>query len=221
MHDRWDDTYNSVLIQELLSRTPFAGGLSLSPEELMDYRTGAWYFASREPRNISIAINNSQTPQEKEELRKKYEELNSQGFSPGIVYETEETVTLWDILPQHYYNDYIIAVVIFLSGWIGGFLLLAAIALFYLLLFRCILKIRGNLASCTAFACGQILLWQTIFYTLGNFDFQYCAFPNLPLLSEGRISMVFNMVLVGFILSAYRYDLVTAEPAECTSTVSL
>ena len=221
VYDRWDDTYNSVLIQELLSRTPFAGGLSLSPEELMDYRTGAWYFASREPRNISIAINNSQTPQEKEELRKKYEELNSQGFSPGIVYETEETVTLWDILPQHYYNDYIIAVVIFLSGWIGGFLLLAAIALFYLLLFRCILKIRGNLASCTAFACGQILLWQTILYILGNFGFQYCAFPNLPLLSEGRISMVFNMVLVGFILSAYRYDLVTAEPAECTSTVSL
>lgn len=82
MYDRWDDTYNSVLIQELLSRTPFAGGLSLSPEELMDYRTGAWYFASREPRNISIAINNSQTPQEKEELRKKYEELNSQGFLP-------------------------------------------------------------------------------------------------------------------------------------------
>lgn len=221
MYDRWDDTYNSVLIQELLSRTPFAGGLSLSPEELMDYRTGAWYFASREPRNISIAINNSQTPQEKEELRKKYEELNSQGFSPGIVYETEETVTLWDILPQHYYNDYIIAVVIFLSGWIGGFLLLAAIALFYLLLFRCILKIRGNLASCTAFACGQILLWQTILYILGNFGFQYCAFPNLPLLSKGRISMVFNMVLVSFILSAYRYDLVTAEPAECTSTVSL
>lgn len=33
--------------------------------------------------------------------------------------------------------------------------------------------------------------------------------------------MVFNMVLAGFILSAYRYDLVTAEPAECTSTVSL
>lgn len=99
--------------------------------------------------------------------------------------------------------------------------MLAAIALFYLLLFRCILKIRGNLASCTAFACGQILLWQTILYILGNFGFQYCAFPNLPLLSEGRISMVFNMVLIGFILSAYRYDLVTAEPAECTSTVSL
>lgn len=221
VRDHWNDTYNSVLIQELLSRTPFAGGLSLSPEELMDYRTGAWYFASREPRNISIAINDSLTPQEKEALQQKWHELNSQGFSPGIVHETEETVTLWDILPQHYHNNYIIAVVIFLSGWIGGFLLLAAIALFYLLLFRCILKIRGNLASCTAFACGQILLWQTILYILGNFGFQYCAFPNLPLLSEGRISMVFNMVFVGFILSAYRYDLVTAEPAECTSTVSL
>lgn len=221
VYDRWDDTYNGVLIQELLSRTPFAEGLSLSPEELMNYRTGAWYFASREPRNISILFNDSQTPQEKEALRQKRDELWSQGFSPGFVYETEETVTLWDILPQHYHNNYIIAVVIFLYGWIGGFLLLAAIALFYLLLFQCILKIRGKLASCTAFACGQILVWQTILYILGNFGFQYCAFPNLPLLSEGRISIVFNMVLVGFILSAYRYDLVTTEPAECTSTVSL
>ena len=43
--------------------------------------------------------------------------------------------------------------------------------------------------------------------------------PSQPYLHHGL--MVFNMVLVGFILSAYRYDLVTAEPAECTSTVSL
>ena len=88
----------------------------------MDYRTGAWYFASREPRNISIAINDSLTPQEKEALQQKWHKLSRQGFSPGIVHETEETVTLWDILPQHYHNNYIIAVVIFLFGWIGGFL---------------------------------------------------------------------------------------------------
>ena len=43
--------------------------------------------------------------------------------------------------------------------------------------------------------------------------------PSQPYLHHGL--MVFNMFLVGFILSAYRYDLVTAEPAECTSTVSL
>lgn len=49
------------------------------------------------------------------------------------------------------------------------------------------------------------------FYVLGNFGFQYATFPNLPLISEGRISIIFNMLLLGLILSAYRYDHVVEE----------
>lgn len=185
VRDCWDDTYNSVLIRELLSRTPLTHGLELTPEEMMMYGSGDWYF----PEN---STNTARTPR-------------------YIHYDTS-TVTLWDILPQHYHNNYLIAVCIFLFGWIGGFLLLAAIAGFYLFLFCCIRKIRGGLASALSFCCGLLLLFQSIFYVLGNFGYQYASFTNLPLVSEGKISIVFNMILLGFIYSAYRYDRVIEEP---------
>ena len=83
--------------------------------------------------------------------------------------------------------------------------LVAALLLFYVLLFSCILKIRGILASSLAFCCGQCLLWQGVFYLLGNFGYQYGTFPNLPMVSEGRISILFNMLLLGMIFSCLLY----------------
>ena len=47
---------------------------------------------------------------------------------------------------------------------------------------------------------------RQVFYLLGNFGYQYGTFPNLPMVSEGRISILFNMLLLGMIFSAYRYD---------------
>ncbi|MTK07847.1 MAG: hypothetical protein F8N38_12270 [Hungatella sp.] len=180
-----DDTYNGVLIQELLSRTPLTHGLKLTPEEMMDYGTGAWYFTSRNPGNIGIDATGIKTP---------------------------EDVTLWDILPQHYYNNYMIAVFIFLFGWIPGLVLIGAIGLFYLLLFTYSFRINGKLASALAFSCSQCLLWQGVLYLLGNFGHQYASFPNLPLISEGQLSILCNTILLGLIFSAYRHDHVMEEP---------
>ena len=39
-YDTLSDSYNGVLIQELLSKSPLAGRISLTPEELMEYGTG-------------------------------------------------------------------------------------------------------------------------------------------------------------------------------------
>lgn len=181
----WDDTYNSALIRELLSRTPVTHGLELTPEEMMDYGTGAWYFSKESPEASPL---------------------------PRYIDYDASTVTLWDILPQHYHNNYLIALCIFLFGWKGGILLLAAIAGFYLILFVSIQKIRGRLASALSLCCGLLLLFQSVFYILGNFGYQYAAFPNLPLVSEGKISIICNMMLLGFIYSAYRYDRVIEEP---------
>ena len=108
VYSTWDDTYNGILIQELLSKTPLTHGLKLTPEEMMDYGTGAWYFSSQNPGNNL----------------------------PKYVHYKLADVTLWDILPQHYYNNYMIAVFIFLFGWIPGLVLIGAIGLFYLLLFH-------------------------------------------------------------------------------------
>lgn len=180
----WDDAYNSVLIRDLLSRTPAIGGISLTPEELMDYCTAQWYFESGDPARIRQVS---------------YDESN---------------VTLWNILPQHYHNNYLFTVVVLLTGWIPGLFLLALPALFFLLLYRCIFLIRGKLAGSAAFCCGTILMMQGILYLLGNLGYQYGTFTNLPLISEGKVSIIANMLLLGFVFSAYRYDRVIDEAAD-------
>ncbi|NNJ33226.1 permease prefix domain 1-containing protein [Lacrimispora defluvii] len=212
VNSTWDDTYNGVLIQELLSRTPLTHGLKLTPEEMMEYGTGAWYFTSRDPGNIGIDATGIKTPEQQGEIDKKMEALHQQKYLPRYIDYQLEDVTLWDILPQHYYNNYIIAVFIFLFGWIPGLVLIGAIGLFYLFLFTYSFRINGQLASSLAFGCSQCLLWQGVLYLLGNFGHQYASFPNLPLVSEGQLSILCNVILLGLIFSAYRHDHVMEEP---------
>ena len=54
---------------------------------------------------------------------------------------------------------------------------------------------------------------QGVLYMVGNVGFQYETFTNLPLVSVGKVSILANMLLLGFIFSAYRYDRVTDEAA--------
>lgn len=208
----WDDTYNSALIRRLLSETPLIGGISLTPQELMDYGTGAWYFERRDPKQVGIyAVYH--TEEEEQEFKAAVMKAREEGGSPRYVHFDESNVRLWDILPQHYHNNYWIALCILLFGWLAGAVFLGAIGGFYLLLFACIRKIRGNLAFSLSCCCGICLLMEGILYTLGNFGYQYASFTNLPLISEGRISILVNMALLGFIFSAYRYDRVIGEAA--------
>lgn len=212
VHCTWDDSYNNILIQDLLSRTPLLGGIQLTQAELMDYGTGTWYFASRDPLQIGISAVGLSSEQEQTAFEAEVKRIREAGGHPRYIHFTEETVTLWDILPQHYHNNYVIAVLILQYGWAAGLALCGVIALFYLLLFRCIRHIGGRLAYGLAMVCGQCLLWQTVLYVLGNFGHQYASFPTLPLVSEGRISLFFNMIFLGFLISAYRYHQVETEP---------
>ncbi|WP_349947954.1 permease prefix domain 1-containing protein [Lacrimispora sp. BS-2] len=212
VYTTWNDTYNGILIQELLSRTPLTHGLELSPEEMMDYGTGAWYFASHDSRHIGIDATGIHTDKQQQDFQDKVEAIRNQGGRPRYIRYQADDVTLWDILPLHYHNNYLIAVCIFLFGWLPGLAMIGTICLFYWILFSYIRRIHGKLASSLAFCCGQCLLWQGVFYLLGNFGLQYATFPNLPLISEGRLSIICNMLLLGLIFSSYRYDRVIEEP---------
>lgn len=207
----WDDTYNSALIRRLLSRTPLVGGIDLTPRELMDYGTGAWYFEKRDPRQIGFnAV--CDTEKKQQEFDAAVARAREEGVLPRYIHFDESNVTLWDILPQHYHNNYRIIIAILLFGWLAGAVLVAAIGGFYWLLFVYIRKIRGKLAFSLSCCCGFCLLTESILYLLGNFGYQYAAFTNLPMISEGRISILVNMAMLGFIFSAYRYDRVEVEP---------
>lgn len=206
----WDDAYNGSLIQELLSETPWIGGLELSQEELLDYETGAWYFAERDEKQIGIIIPQNETEKEQQARKEHVQKLREEGVLPKYIYKSSE-IELWDVLPQHYQNNYIFAAAMFMFGRLPGMMLvLMAVGLLYLLA-RCVHRIQGRLAASLSYCYLQCLVWQSVFYILGNFGFQYGSFPNMPMLSEGRISIFLNMFMIGMILSAYRYDHVVEE----------
>ncbi len=214
----WDDTYNSALIRRLLSRTPLVGGIDLTPRELMDYGTGAWYFEKRDPRQIGFnAV--CDTEKKQQEFDAAVARAREEGVLPRYIHFDESNVTLWDILPQHYHNNYRIALLILLFGWLAGAMALAAVVGFYLLLFACIRKIRGRLAFSLSCCCGICLAMEGILYILGNFGYQYASFTNLPMIAEGRMSIVVHMAMLGLIFSAYRYDRVVEEPAVNRATL--
>ena len=129
------------------------------------------------------------------------------------IFREGESHRLEDILPQHYLNNYRIAYVIVRYGWLAGILFLAGLAGLCGLLFYTAFRIRNRYGFLLAFGSSMVLMMQILLYVLGNFGYQLGNFPNLPFLSEGIVSVIINMVLVGLILSAYRYDRVTDENA--------
>lgn len=126
----------------------------------------------------------------------------------------------WDDAYNGVLIQELLALCILLFGWLPGMAVVGLILAFYGVLFGCIVRIRGKLASSIAISCGLCLLWQSVFYLLGNFGYQYSGFTNLPLISEGWLSITFNMLLLGLVFSAYRFDRVVEEPGGLKPSVS-
>ncbi len=191
--DLWEDGYNGVLIKELLGRAKPAGRADISQEDLYAYGTGKWYFSEDGPGRWE----GIQTLEEMEAY------LNQ--------FYQEDTVTLENILPQHYQNNYRIAYWILKYGWLPAILLMGAMAVFGALLLGVSFHIRNRLGRLVAFAGSICLIIQYLFYFLGNFGYQFGWFGTLPFVSEGKTGILVNAVLLGLVLSAYRYDLVMEE----------
>lgn len=191
--DLWEDGYNGVLIKELLGKAKLAGQAEITQEELYAYGTGKWYFSE-----------NGQGHWEGRQTLEEMEAYLNQFYR-------EDTVTLEEILPQHYQNNYRIAYWILKYGWLPALLLMGAMAVFGALLLWVSLHIRNRLGRLVAFAGSICLIVQYLFYFLGNFGHQFGWFGTLPFVSEGKMSILVNAVLLGLVLSAYRYDLVVEE----------
>lgn len=180
--NHWQDSYNGILIKDLLSKAELFGQVRLTKEELMIYGTGAWFFDEEEVNQIT-----------------KY------------LHYDEADVTLNDILPQHYHNNYRFAFWILNYGRIPAIILILLVMGIYGVLFFVTSKIHNKLGHILALSCTMSLAVQMMLYLLGNLGYQYGYFSTLPFISEGFCSITINMILVGVILSAYRYDKVIRE----------
>lgn len=178
----FEDGYNGVLIKELIRKAEPFGTIKLTKEELMDYGTGTWYFDGEEVAQIT-----------------KYLRYNI------------SNVSFKDILPQHYHNNYRFTFWILSYGWVPAIILITFVIGLFAMLFVVSSKIKNKLGATLSFSCSVCLGIQMILYLLGNFGYQYGFFSTLPFISEGLSSITTNMILVGMILSAYRYDNVINE----------
>ena len=124
----WDDSYNSILIRNLLPQAKLFGGLTLPEETLKDYYMADWYFDGKEDTEI-----------------------------PNRIYREEHwkyaSKELTDILPQHYHNNYRIAYWILQYGWGPGIFLLLCVAAVYALMLKLILRIHNPMGKAISTAC--------------------------------------------------------------------
>ncbi len=185
----WDDSYNSILIKNLLPQAKFFGRLTLPEEALKDYFMADWYFDGSEDTEIPNRV---------------YLEEHWQ-------YASKE---LTDILPQHYHNNYRIAYWILHYGWGPGIFLLLCVAGVYALMLKLILRIHNPMGKAISTACFICLAGQAVLYAAGNFGFQFGWFTAFPFISEGNVSIVMNMMLAGLIASSYSYDHAISEEEE-------
>lgn len=180
----FDDSYNSILIKNLLRKANMIGTINLNQDELKSYYTGKWYFKNMDNFDLDYKM---------------------QFIDHGDVKALE------DILPQHYQTNYRIVYWILKYGWIPSILILLIIVATYGMLIRMVCKIRNKFGKVLSFSCILTLVLQCIIYIMGNFGFQLGWFCNFPLISEGNISIITNACILGLACSAYRYDKVVRD----------
>lgn len=198
----WDDSYNNVLIRELLGKAEVFGKIRLTEEEMIQYGTSEWYYENGPGNWNGGKIGDSGDA---------FDSL--EGY---VKYKTQHLTepSLRKILPQYYMENYRISWWVLRYGWIPAILLtLLCLALPVLALWTAC-QIRNHLGRLTALAAALALTVQTIIYIIESLGFQFGAFSNLPFVSEGIVSITGSAVLAGLILSAYRFDTVIKEPAE-------
>ena len=190
----WDDSYNNVLIRELLSKAEPIGKIELSKEELVRYGTAQWYYEDGEG-----TWNGNTSPNE--------------NFEDEIAYRMQflDDPEIEDVMPNHYHNNLRIALWILKYGWIPALAILGLIIATQVVIFQTSWKIHNRLGRIVAIAGSITLAVQNIFYICGNFGFQFGKFGNLPFVSEGLVSIAGTMTMAGIILSAYRFDTVVKE----------
>lgn len=193
-YNAWTDSYNDVLVQELLKRSKWVGEPKLSREELIGYRTSEWYYKNG-PGEWSGA---AQTLKEYAEYKMQYQEAD---FS----------ILLDDVVPQSYGKNYWIFRWFMKYGRIPAGILLLVVFSMYGLLFATTFQIRNRLGRLAALGGSLALSVQGLLYILGNFGHRFGMFGNLPFVSEGFISITGSAVLAGLVLSAYRFDTVVTE----------
>ena len=108
------------------------------------------------------------------------------------------------ILPD-YYNSFILAYLTGTYGYIACIALCAVLALLLFAIFSTVLRQKNQLGMMMGFGSGMILLVNIVINILENFGILPTSQTFLPFFSQGGSSVFVCYILMGIILSVYRY----------------
>lgn len=119
--------------------------------------------------------------------------------------------------PVNYSFIYIISC----GGILAAIVLVGAIAFLFLRFLGSSLKQKNQMGMTMGIGCSIIMLVQMMFYILGNIGFSPMGGMYCPFITYGGTGMLVTNVLLGILLSIYRYQDVPLEPEKRKYHISI
>lgn len=128
--------------------------------------------------------------------------------------------TEWTGYLRDHYNDYIFSYILSNYGLLWGIILCCILAVVLVKMFTVCFKQKSQLGMCMGCGCGMIILLNVIIHIGINLGLLPVTGSFLPFFSTGGSSIITSYVLMGIILSVYRYKNVYPARVKLKATVN-
>lgn len=122
---------------------------------------------------------------------------------------------------RDYSDDYIFSYVLSNYGLLWGIILCCILAVVLVKMFTVCFKQKSQLGMCMGCGCGMIILLNVIIHIGINLGLLPVTGSFLPFFSTGGSSIITSYVLMGIILSVYRYKNVYPARVKLKATVNM
>ena len=156
----------------------------------------AWDYTRGAVANVASTAKDS-------DMSRQFQEQNSEKIKITDPYNGTaevQAVTLYNYAR----NDYIWTYLFHYFGTTKGIFLVAVFIIFLLLLLRMAVKQKNCLGYLMSVGCVLFLILQSLFYMGVNAGFYPISGNYMPLLSNGKITMLITYIYMGILLSVYR-----------------
>lgn len=108
-------------------------------------------------------------------------------------------------------GEYALSLICAFYGILAAVILAAGIALLFLHFFRMSIRQKNQLGMIMGTGCSAVFLVQLLLYIMGNMGMLLSGASYCPFLGYGGNAIFMNYILLGILLSIYRYENVARE----------
>lgn len=133
----------------------------------------------------------------------------------ALLGSSEKSMELFSGAPVgDYLTDYILVFMCGIYGSLAVIAIVAGLALMIMKIFRISISQKNQLGMIVGFGCGLVFLTKTALGVLNNFQLIPYTSISIPFLSYGGSSVLVSYLLLGLVLSIYRYKNILPDKKE-------